>query len=90
LTGKFREQEQHDFFTGFLEQGGRRTGHDDKVESDSVDTLKADPAPTLLFDLVNDREEMTDVAGDRSQRWWSRWKKFGLRKAHNAPPCLKG
>ncbi len=68
LTGNSGKQEQHEFlYWEFLEQGGKKAVTTTKWKAIQLDTLKADPAPTLLFDLVNDPGEMTDVAGDHPE-----------------------
>ncbi|MDF1656487.1 MAG: arylsulfatase [Verrucomicrobiales bacterium] len=84
LLGKPDEQTHHDFlYWEFLEKGGRKAVTTTKWKAVQLDTLKPDPAPTLLFDLENDPSEMTDVASDHPDvvQKMERW----IKESHTPP-----
>lgn len=84
LLGKPDEQTHHEFlYWEFLEKGGKKAVTTTKWKAVQLDTLKPNPAPTLLFDLENDPSEMTDVAPDHPDvvQEMERW----IKESHTLP-----
>ncbi|MCL4112213.1 UNVERIFIED_CONTAM: hypothetical protein GTU68_016505 [Idotea baltica] len=84
LRGEPEKQTHHEFlYWEFLEQGGKKAVTTKKWKAVQLNTLKENPKPTELFDLVSDPGEEKNVAGENPEvvKQMEAW----IESSHAAP-----